>query len=126
LSRVSAVSLVQGGFVLGIVAALALRMFWGTGAAEAAAAMALAAAVGIVQGASFAALAQLNPRAEDRAYGAGAIAQLGNLGTTIGTPILAVILTKTGANGLCVFLVGFFALGYAIHAYQARRRRVIG
>ena len=123
LSRVTAVHLVQGGFALGIVGSLALWSFWGTGAAEAAAALVVAAAVGIVQGASFAALAQLNHGAEDRARGSGAIAQLGNLGTTTGTPLLALILAKAGVSGMTVFLVVFFALGIGIHAWQARRRR---
>lgn len=123
LSRVTPVHLVQGGFALGIAGSLALWVFWGQGALEAAAALVVAAAVGIVQGASFAALAQLNPRAEDRALGAGTIAQLGNLGTTTGTPVLALILAKAGAGGMTVFLVFCFALGIGIHAVQARRRR---
>ena len=123
LGRVTAVHLVQGGFALGIVGSLALWLFWGTGLAEVASVLVVAAAVGIVQGASFAALAQLNPRAEDRARGAGAIAQLGNLGTTTGTPLLALILGHAGAGGMTVFLVVFFALGIGIHAVQARRRR---
>ncbi|MEO6300569.1 MAG: MFS transporter, partial [Paracoccaceae bacterium] len=87
LSRVTAVHLVQGGFAVGIVGSLALWVFWGSGLPEAVAALTVAAAVGIVQGASFAALAQLNPTADDRARGSGAIAQLGNLGTTTGTPL---------------------------------------
>ena len=122
LSRIAAVALVQGGFAFGIVTALGLWLFWGSGLAEAVFALGLAAAVGIVQGASFAALAQLNPDPQDRARGAGAIAQLGNLGTTTGTPLLALILKGAGATGLMVFLVVFFALGIVIHAIQARRR----
>ena len=122
LSRIAAVALVQGGFAFGIVTALGLWLFWGSGLAEAVFALGLAAAVGIVQGASFAALAQLNPDPQDRARGAGAIAQLGNLGTTTGTPLLALILKGAGATGLMVFLVAFFALGIVIHAIQARRR----
>ncbi len=122
LSFMPAVRLVQAGFGVGIVASLGLRACWDTGLAEAVFALGLAAAVGIVQGASFAALAQLNPLAEDRARAAGAIAQLGNLGTTTGTPLLALILTWAGATGLMLFLVAFFALGIAVHAVQARRR----
>ena len=122
LSRIAAVALVQGGFAFGIVTALGLWLFWGSGLAEAVFALGLAAAVGLVQGASFAALAQLNPDPQDRARGAGAIAQLGNLGTTTGTPLLALILKGAGATGLMVFLVAFFALGIVIHAIQARRR----
>lgn len=126
LAHVSAVSLVQGGFALGIVAAMALFLAWGSGAAEAGAALVLAAAVGLVQGASFAALAQLNPSPEDRARGAGAIAQLGNLGTTTGTPVLALLLSNFGVDGMTVFLGGFFALGILVHHGQARRRLSTG
>jgi DHA1 family inner membrane transport protein len=122
LSRVTAVALVQGGFGFGIASALGLWLFWGTGLGEAVFALGLAGAVGIVQGASFAALAQLNPAPEDRARASGAIAQLGNLGTTTGTPLLALILTGAGATGLMLFLIGFFVLGIAIHAVQAGRR----
>lgn len=123
LSRVSAVHLVQAGFAIGILAVLGLWLVWGSGAAEAAAALLLAAALGIVQGSSFAALAQLNPGTDDRARAAGAIAQLGNLGTTTGTPLLALILSHAGVNGLTLFVAGFCALGLAIHALQARRRK---
>lgn len=122
LSRMSAVALVQAGFATGILAALLLWLFWGQGVFEAASALLLAASVGIVQGASFAALAQLNPDPKDRAAGAGAIAQLGNLGTTSGTPLLALLMAHQGVNGLTLFLLGFFALGIAVHAVQARRR----
>ena len=122
LSRVTAVQMVQGGFAVGIVAARALWVLWGTGAGEAAAALLLAAALGIVQGASFAALAQLNPLPEDRARAAGAIAQLGNVGTTTGTPVLALILNAAGVAGLTAFVVGFSVLGITLHAVQARRR----
>ena len=85
-------------------------------------ALALAAALGIVQGASFASLAQLNPLPSDRARGAGAIAQIGNLGTTSGTPLLVLVIAKAGETGLALFLIGFSALGIVIHALQARRR----
>jgi MFS transporter, DHA1 family, inner membrane transport protein len=105
-----------------VFAALGLWAVWGQGAGEAGFALLLAAALGVVQGASFASLAQINPRAEDRARAAGAIAQLGNLGTTTGTPLLALILAKGGVTGMMLFLAGFSALGIAVHAVQARRR----
>ena len=122
LSKLPAFRLVQCGFAVAILASLGLWVTWGQGASETGFALLMAAALGVVQGASFASLAQINPSAEDRARGAGAIAQLGNLGTTIGTPLLALILAKSGATGLAVFLIGFSALGIAIHAWQARRR----
>lgn len=122
LSRMQAYRLVQAGFAVAIMAAIGLWLVWGQGAREAGFALLLAAALGVVQGASFASLAQINPTPEDRARGAGAIAQLGNLGTTTGTPLLAMILAKSGATGLAAFLIGFSALGIVIHAVQARRR----
>ncbi len=122
LSRLPAFRLVQAGFGVACLAAMGLWAVWGQGAVEAAFALMLAGALGIVQGASFAALAQINPLAEDRARAAGAIAQLGNLGTTSGTPMLALILAQAGVGGLTLFLIGFSALGIAIHALQARRR----
>lgn len=123
LSKLPAFRLVQAGFAVAMLASLGLWATWGQGAAEAGFALALAAALGVVQGASFASLAQINPAAEDRARGAGAIAQLGNLGTTLGTPLLALIMVKAGAAGFALFLIGFSALGIAIHAWQAQRRR---
>lgn len=122
LSRMPAFRLVQAGFAAAILAAGGLWLAWGSGAAEAACALALAAALGIVQGASFAAIPQLNAAEADRAGAAGAVAQLGNLGTTTGTPVLALILATAGATGLAAFLIGFSALGIALHGLQARRR----
>ena len=65
----------------------------------------MGAALGLVQGASFAAIPQLNPMPEDRARAAGAIAQLGNLGTTTGTPLLAWLVSQAGASGLALFVL---------------------
>ncbi len=122
LSKLPAFRLVQAGFAVAILASLGLWLTWGQGTSEAAFALLMAAALGVVQGASFASLAQINPNAEDRARGAGAIAQLGNLGTTTGTPLLALIMVQAGATGLALFLISFSALGIAIHAWQLRRR----
>jgi DHA1 family inner membrane transport protein len=122
LSKMQAFRLVQMGFAMAILASLGLWLVWGQGQVEAAFVLLLSGAMGIVQGASFACLAQLNPNADDRARGAGAIAQLGNLGTTTGTPMLAWLLPQAGVNGLAVFLIGFSALGITVHSLQARRR----
>lgn len=121
LSTMSAVTVVQVGYAAAILASLGLWVLWGRPAAVGFALL-IAASLGIVQGASFAALAELNPTPEARARGAGAIAQLGNLGTTTGTPILVWALGRAGETGLAVFLIGFSALGIGIHALQARRR----
>lgn len=123
LGRVSAVRLVEAGFAVACLAALGQWLTWGQNAVIGAA-LVLAASLGIVQGASFASIPQLNPRPEDRARAAGAVAQLGNLGTTTGTPLLAFLMEQAGVAGLSLFVLGFSALGLGIHAVQARRRAV--
>lgn len=121
LGRFSAVQMAETGFAVAAAAALGLWLFWGQDLVLAAA-LVLAASLGIVQGASFAAIPQLNAQPEDQARAAGAIAQLGNLGTTTGTPLLAFLMQKAGVTGLSLFLFGFSALGLAIHLAQASRR----
>jgi MFS transporter, DHA1 family, inner membrane transport protein len=123
LSRMTAVRLVQSGFAALILATLGLFVTWGHGPTEAAFACLIAASMGIAQGASFAAIPQLSPDPADRALAAGAIAQLGNLGTTTGTPMLALILGASGITGMTLFLIAFGALGIALHQWQQRRRQ---
>lgn len=122
LSRVSAVRLVQLGYLAAIPGFVGLGLFWGQGAAMAASALWLAGALGIVQGASFAAIPALNVASDDRARAAGAIAQLGNLGTTTGTPVLAALLLYGGALGLALSAVILCLVGIGLHAWQAHRR----
>ncbi|THD84199.1 MFS transporter [Aliigemmobacter aestuarii] len=121
LGVMPAVRLVQAGFAVAVLAGIGFAL--GEGVPRLAAALVIAAALGVVQGASFAALAQLNPAPEDRARAAGAIAQLGNLGTVTGTPMLALIMEKAGMTGLSLFVLGFSGLGIVIHAWQEARRR---
>ena len=123
LRYISAVHMVQAGYAAGLVAALVLWAGWGQGMVALAAAFALAAAMGIVQGASFASIPQLNPTAEDRARASGAVAQLGNVGTTTGTPLLALLIAAMGPAGVVAFALPLCAAGIAIHALQARRRQ---
>ena len=122
LGRVTPVQLVQGGFV----AALAGLALFGAGIGNPlmmeAGAIVFAAALGLVQGASFAAIPFLNPAAQDRARAAGAIAQLGNLGTTTGTPILAAMLAALGPLAIVVFAAPFCVAGIVLHLWQAARR----
>ena len=125
LGRISAVRLVEAGFAAAAVASVAIWVF-GAQDAVIGAALLLAASLGIVQGASFSSIPQLNPRPQDRARAAGAIAQFGNLGTTTGTPLLAYLMQKAGVTGLALFLVSFSVLGLGIHLIQARRRLMPG
>ncbi|MBC7739219.1 MAG: MFS transporter [Candidatus Saccharibacteria bacterium] len=123
MSRIGAVRLAEAGFAAAALAAVLIWLVWGQDVVIVAALL-LAASLGIVQGASFAAIPQLNPLAQDRARAAGAIAQLGNLGTTTGTPVLALLMQYAGVTGLTVFLLGFSLLGLFIHLIQGHRRSV--
>lgn len=123
LRHITAVQLVQAGFAVGAVAALALALFWAQGAAVLTASLVLAAAMGIVQGASFASIPQLNLTAEDRARASGAVAQMGNLGTTSGTPLLAAIIGAAGYWGVAGFAIALCLGGIGIHALQSARRQ---
>jgi MFS family permease len=122
LGRFGAVASVQAGFGVAFVAAAVLVAGWDTGA-RMPAALILAAALGVVQGASFAAVAELNATDADRARAAGAIAQLGNLGTTTGTPILGALVAGLGPWGLAAMALPACVAGIAVHAWMARRRR---
>lgn len=122
LRYISAVHMVQAGYAAGLIATLVLWAGWGQGNIALIAAFALAGAMGIVQGASFASIPQLNATAEDRARASGAVAQLGNVGTTTGTPILALMIGAMGPLGLIAFALPLCAAGIASHAIQSRRR----
>ena len=122
LGRMSAVRLVQAGYAVAIPGFLLLWLFWGQGAGMVAGGFLLSGALGIVQGASFAAIPELNTSAGDRARAAGAVAQLGNLGTTTGTPVLAALLASSGPAGLTVAAVVLCGVGIAVHAFQRARR----
>ena len=122
LSRISAVQMVQLGFAASLGFVALLWLVWGQAAATVLAAFGVAGALGLVQSASFASIPQMNPDPAARARAAGAIAQLGNVGTTCGTPVLVWLIGVAGATGLAVFLAVFAILGIALHARQARRR----
>lgn len=124
LRHLAAVQLVQWGYGVAIPGFLLLWLFWGHGGGMVLAGFWLSAALGIVQGASFASIPELNAKAEDRARAAGAVAQLGNLGTTTGTPVLAALLAASGSAGLALAATALCALGITLHAVQAKRRQL--
>lgn len=122
LGRMSAVRLVQWGYAAAIPGFLILWAFWGQGTGMVAGGFLLSAALGIVQGASFASIPELNAGADDRARAAGAVAQLGNLGTTTGTPVLAALLAVSGPSALALSAIALCGIGIAVHALQRARR----
>lgn len=118
LRYMSAVSVVQGGFLLCVVALLWLLMMPG----DPAACLALAGALGLVQGASFAAVPQLNATVAHQSQAYGAVAQTGNLGNTLGTPVMLAVLGVAGYSGLIWMSIVVLALGFGMHTWMAARR----
>ncbi len=83
----------------------------------------LFACLGLVQGASFSAVPELNPSADARAYANGAMAQMGNFGNLSGTPLLLLLLTAMGFNGLILFAITCYGAGIAVHVVLTWRRQ---
>jgi len=119
LRRMPAVQVVQWGFGL---SALTMVWLWLSPGAPMAC-IALAAAMGLIQGASFAAVPQLNHGAAAQAQSNGAVAQMGNLGNSIGTPVMALGLATFGASALPLLAGAAFMMGLAIHLLLDAARR---
>lgn len=120
LRRVAAVKVVQMGFLLCAASCLWLWAMPGYPLA----CIALAGAMGLVQGASFAAIPQLNESHVARAESSGVLAQAGNLGNTIGTPLMVLALGFSGFGGLMATLLVLFLCGFGVHFFLARQRQV--
>jgi len=72
---------------------------------------------GVVAGGGFAAVPWLNPGEADRALSNGALAQLGNIGTFAGTPILAALGAQAAVPfAITIGLIGALATGLAYRA----------
>jgi MFS family permease len=108
--------LVSGGFVaMAMVFAAALAL-----PAVAAPLSVLAMLVsGVVAGGGFAAVPWLNGADADRALANGALAQLGNIGTFSGTPVLAAL--GAGASLPMAIAVGVIGAGATALAYRAAK-----
>ncbi len=118
LRHVSAVTTVMLGFALSAVIATAMPFV----EARAALAVGLFAALGLVQAASFAAVPELLDHAEDQARANGAMAQMGNLGNSIGTPLLLFAMVSLGLWGFVLFAVLAYGIGIALHVWCGARR----
>ncbi|MGJ8546773.1 MAG: MFS transporter [Sulfitobacter sp.] len=119
LRRLPAVQVVLLGFGGSALSMLWLWLF----PANAAGCLMLAAFMGLIQGASFAAVPQLNQGADAQAQANGAMAQMGNLGNTLGTPIMAAALAGFGYLSLPLLGGTAFALGVLAHLTLALLRR---
>ncbi|MEO0358003.1 MAG: MFS transporter [Pseudomonadota bacterium] len=70
-------------------------------------------AAGFIPGGAFATIPFFNDSLADRARATGAIAQLGNVGTTLGTPIFVLTLSLGGLNAVLLVAAFFAASGIA-------------
>lgn len=119
LRIMSAVQLTQAGFLFSVAALTWLLMAPGLPAA----CLVLAAGLGLVQGATFASIPQLNTSASTQAQAYGAMAQTGNLGNTVGTPALLAILGVAGYAGMIWTTMLVLVGGFFVHLWMAMRRR---
>lgn len=82
----------------------------------------LFASLGLVQGASFAAIPQLNITAEKQALANGTMAQAGNTGNLCGTPLLLMLLSIGGTQAMIAVVVGCYFMAVMLHLLLAKRR----
>ncbi|MDF0601399.1 MFS transporter [Psychromarinibacter sp. C21-152] len=118
LRHIEAVQVVMLGFAACAALCVLLAVFPGAPVL----ALALGAGLGLVQGASFAAVPQLNLALDDRALANGGLAQAGNLGNTLGTPLMVGVIALGGYGGLMTALGLLFCAGGAVHVGLRRRR----
>lgn len=121
LPRMTAINVIILGFVLAVCTApllsIGVGMSW--------ICIALFGILGLVQGASFAAVPQLNVDANAKARANGAMAQMGNLGNTIGAPVLLSLLAVFGISGLIWGILVCYCAGIGAHWWQSQRRRAL-
>lgn len=81
--------------------------------------------LGVIQSANFASIPALNKDVKDLANANGAVAQMGNLGNTTGTPILLSVLVFTGMNGLILLITLTYLCGALAHFLLAKKRAAL-
>ena len=74
-------------------------------------ALLMIAVAGFAPGAMFAAIPVLNTDPRDQARAGGALAQMGNLGTTTGPALYAAVLTFGGLGGVAALTIVLCGLG---------------
>jgi MFS family permease len=110
--RIPARHLLYAGFALsivGYVVALSVPQGWQVWTL-----LPLFVAIGIVPGASFASVPELNPDPADQARANGAVAQLGNIGTALSTPVMAAALAAGGVTAMALTTMALSATGLAL------------
>tara|TARA_R110002126_G_scaffold16497_5_gene65788 strand:- start:637 stop:1821 length:1185 start_codon:yes stop_codon:yes gene_type:complete len=118
LTRFKAVDIIIYAF---IVACFALVAYWFDIQIEYIS-LVIFAVLGVVQSSTFASVPQLNTDMSSQSKANGALAQMGNLGNTIGTPILLFVLSIAGMNGFITAIIAIYMAGAGAHYYLTRQR----
>ena len=118
LRYTTAVGVAVIGFVLTALVVLALTLWPGAPLL----CLAMVFALGLVQGAGFTIVPQLNTAEGDRAAANGAMAQTGNLGNTLGTPVMLMIGAWAGYVGMMMLALLVLLAGALAHLGLARLR----
>ncbi|MGQ7846967.1 MFS transporter [Granulosicoccus sp. 3-233] len=118
LRRVPAIRVIALGFTLAMALAIAFVVLPDTSWI----AIALTGSLGLVQGASYAAIPQLNVRAEDQAIAYGTMAQMGNIGNIIGTPLLLAVLAAANLPIMMMTVVGLYLCAIMLQYLLSRAR----
>ncbi|MDA7963842.1 MFS transporter [Ruegeria sp.] len=119
LNVMTSIAVVNLGLGLGILTILALFL----GAPLAVTSVALFAVLGLVQGGSFAAVPQLNASANAQALSYGAMAQMGNAGNLLGTPVLLAVLWRGDETGMFIAVACIYGAAILLHLWLGLRRR---
>jgi len=98
-----------------------LCFWWGVGMAPAA--VVLVYLVGLAGGSALALIPNLSNDPSTQARSNGAIAQMGNLGSTLGPPLFAYLIAAAGTAGLAVPVILFALMGTSMAAWGIHRLR---
>ncbi len=119
LHRMPAFRVVQIGFFTATGVVVMIMVF----GAHPAICLGYAMAMGLMQGSSFALVPQINTNENDRAGANGAFAQAGNLGNTIGTPVLLLVASVAGFNAMLIVVALVLVTGGIGHQVLAVARK---
>lgn len=108
--------------IVGFIAAIFSVMFLVVGPATVLVCVLLFAALGLVQGASFAAIPQLNATAPKQVLAYGVLAQAGNIGNLCGTPLLLFLLNSSGLTTMVWVVVVCYAAAILVHLLFSKQR----
>jgi AAHS family 3-hydroxyphenylpropionic acid transporter len=103
------------------VAGLALGLCLWQGIAIAPVALLLMALVGLAGGSAFALVPYLSDTQPVQARATGAVAQMGNLGSTLGPPVFAYAIASIGPLGLVLPLLVFALAGLSLATWGLRQ-----